>query len=129
LDAIRPGELNETDTVIPRFRVTTEMDEGTDGHEQGEDDQLDADRYDRSAPPPVAAEERSDPEEGDHDGDIASDPVGFPLRPQISRLSGGIVLFGFLFGRFPLERREVEICCFHRKTLTTSRRHERTVLR
>src|SRR5699024_2598562 len=81
------------------------------------------------APPPVAAEERSDPEEGDHDGDIAPDPVGFPLRSQISRLSGGIVLFGFLSGRSPLERREVEITCFHRKTLTTSRLPERSALR
>src|SRR5699024_2666944 len=125
LDAIRPGELDETDTVIPRIRDPPEVDEGTDGHEQGENGQLDADRYDRSAPPPVAAEECSDPEEGDYDGDIASDPVGFPLRPHLSRLSGGIVLFGFLSGRSPLERREVEISCFHRETLTTSRRPER----
>src|SRR5699024_3852391 len=86
LDAIRPGELDETDAVISRIRDPPEVDEGTDGHEQGENSQLDADRYDRSAPPPVAAEERSDPEEGDHDGDIAPDPVGFPLRSQTSRL-------------------------------------------
>ena len=129
LDAIRPGELDETDAVISRIRDPPEVDEGTDGHEQGENSQLDADRYDGSAPPPVAAEERSDPEEGDHDGDIAPDPVGFPLRSQTSRLSGGIVLFGFLSGRSPLERREVEITCFHRKTLTTSRLPERSALR
>lgn len=125
LDAIRPGELDETDTVIPRIRDAPETDESTDGREQGEDDQLNAGRYNRSTPPPVVAEECSDPEEGDHDGDIAADPVGFPFRPQLSRLSGGIVLFGFLSGRFPLERREVEISCFHRKTLTRPRLHER----
>src|SRR5699024_7929156 len=125
----RPGELDETDAVISRIRDPPEVDEGTDGHEQGENSQLDADRYDRSAPPPVAAEERSDPEEGDHDGDVAPDPVGFPLRSPTSPLSAGIVLFGFLSGRAPLERREVEITCFHRKTLTMSRLPDRSALR
>src|SRR5699024_7674839 len=127
LDPSRPGELHESDPMILRIRGGPEMDESKKEHHQAEDGRLDDDRHRGSLPPPqVVDEEGCDCDDDDTESDFTPDSVwAVPFGSEVSSLTGCVILLGGFPCWLLLERREIEISCLHRKTLTSTRRPRR----